>query len=296
MSDRMPRLALLISIWLRFVVGHYIPYAPAIEERQTRVQVFKYYEAFPNMFIDAYCDEAQKSKLQRAWEESKLLANAQTEIVSGYNYDLVHKTWLGEDWNRTGKPLLSPLVNYRTRSIRKNFEQLKQLYNGRIGENQYIYWWCHDPGAGCQSDKRGRTTIASSWVSKDSSVRESYHTVWCGKFFEAETLGDQITRAEHIIGEQVVLDTFDSNSAVAMFRETFHFEILVGSPAIKDFAYHAGETYQLAKKSGTKKAYINADSYAMDALAIYVQQKFQLSSPPLPRWVIEGAKPPDLES
>ncbi|EPE25506.1 Metalloproteases (zincins), catalytic [Glarea lozoyensis ATCC 20868] len=291
----MPRLALLTWIWLSFAVVHSIPYAYAIEERQTWVWFDRYHRAFPNLKIDGHCDNTQVLILQRAWEESKLLAKAQTGNVSGYDYDLVHKTWLGQDWNRTGKPLLAYYINHRTRSIAKNFEQLKRLYDGIIAGTQWIYWWCHDPGAHCQANKKDYSTIAESWIDKSSGIREIYHTVWCPLFFEQETLENQITRTKNNIADQVILDNFELNSAVTMYHETFHYDNLVGYPSIKDTVFYADQCYQLAKVIGTEKAYVNADSYTVDALAIYIQQKFQLSSPPLPRFVIEGTKPPDLK-
>lgn len=50
-------------------------------------------------FIDNSCGDDQKKKILAAWDESRLLVDAQTKTVHGYRYDIPHSQWLGKDWN-----------------------------------------------------------------------------------------------------------------------------------------------------------------------------------------------------
>jgi hypothetical protein len=65
----------------------------------------------------------------------------------------------------------------------------------------------------------------------------------------------------------------------------------VGNPTIRDDKYHAQKCYDLANDHGTRRASRNADSYTLDALAIYVQQHWQTHIPPAPEEWIEDYMP-----
>lgn len=54
-------------------------------------------------------------------------------------------------------------------------------------------------------------------------------------------------------------------------------------PRTGDYAYKAEGCWKLSRDSSTYYAGFNADSYAMDATAIYVQQYYSLDTPPVPR-------------
>lgn len=292
----MSPLALLVTVWLSLAAALNISHPHTVVERQMKQFIFvDYNEAFPNMKIDVSCDDTKKKILKTAWKESKLLAKAQTKHVKGYDYDLVHRTWLGEDWNRTldfGLPNAID-INNRTRSISKAFKRIKLLYAGVMKSNTEILWWCQYPHDRCERDSRGLATIAETWLDKKKGSTDSkHHTVWCEEFFKRETLGEQVARYDQNKPEQHVIDNFEENTAVTMFHETFHFPYLISWPRVKDYTDDSDSAYQMAEVLGTQKAYRNAHSYAMDGLAIYIQQRFQLDSPPAPRWVIEGTQPP----
>lgn len=59
-----------------------------------------------------------------------------------------------------------------------------------------------------------------------------------------------------------------------MLHEIWHLKDLISKPQTKDYVYEAQNCWNLAKDKGTWWATENADSYTMDALAIYVQQHF----------------------
>lgn len=65
------------------------------------------------------------------------------------------------------------------------------------------------------------------------------------------------------------------------------------NPRTGDYAYKAEGCWNLSRDSSTYYAGFNADSYAMDATAIYVQQYYSLDSPPVPRrYLAKGSGDP----
>jgi hypothetical protein len=56
----------------------------------------------PRKFIEDSCDSGQKFRIIKAWDDTKLLAKAQTDLIDGYGYDITHTQWLGKDWNTAG--------------------------------------------------------------------------------------------------------------------------------------------------------------------------------------------------
>lgn len=78
------------------------------------------------------------------------------------------------------------------------------------------------------------------------------------------------------------MEIFQLSRGQIMFRETWHYKNLVSSPRTGDYAYQARSVWDMAKKRGTSWSYVNADSYALDAVAIYVQQYYKSSMSPVP--------------
>jgi hypothetical protein len=56
----------------------------------------------------------------------------------------------------------------------------------------------------------------------------------------------------------------------------------VSSPRTDDYASQAQKVWNLAKDKGTSWSYVNADSYALDGVAIYVQQHYKSSMSSVP--------------
>lgn len=59
-----------------------------------------------------------------------------------------------------------------------------------------------------------------------------------------------------------------------MYHEMFHTTMVTELLAV-DRAYRAEDCWKLAKIDGTEDATTNADSYQLDAMAIYVQQTYK---------------------
>ena len=80
------------------------------------------------------------------------------------------------------------------------------------------------------------------------------------------------------------MENFHLNRGQVMFHETWHYKLLVSDPRAEDYAYQAQPVWDMAKdpKKGTNWAYVNADSYALDGVAIYVQQYYKSSMSPVP--------------
>ncbi|KUJ22302.1 uncharacterized protein LY89DRAFT_293192 [Mollisia scopiformis] len=208
--------------------------------------------------------------------------NAQTTFVPGYNYDIPHTQWLGKDWN--SDIWWGPFEwNYRE-IIANNFGRLRKVFSDDPPSGEYIYWYCWDYANQCAPG-----TVAYSWSTTWISLWRNHYTVFCNIALKFETLSKQIGRAAWSIDQQRIMENFQTNAGQVMFHEIWHYT-MVSQPRTDDYAYRAEEVWDLALKQGTDYSYVNADSYALDAIAIYVQQYFSNSMSPVPRRVY---RPPD---
>lgn len=57
------------------------------------------YKEITKAFMSKSCNETQRKQVLDAWEEARTLADHQTSFEFGFDYDIPHKNWLGEDWN-----------------------------------------------------------------------------------------------------------------------------------------------------------------------------------------------------
>jgi len=158
----------------------------------------------------------------------------------------------------------------------ENFGRLQKVFSNDPPSGEYIYWYCYDYGNECSPG-----TVAYSWSSIYFLWRNHY-TVFCpGLAPKIESLATQINRAAGSVDAQRVMENFQTNAGEVMFHEIWHYT-MVSQPRTEDYAYRAQDTWDLAKNRGTDYAYVNADSYALDAVAIYVQQHFSNSMSPIP--------------
>lgn len=96
------------------------------------------------------------------------------------------------------------------------------------------------------------------------------------------SLYEQLAKYSYEPYQQLVMESFQLNRAQIMFHETMHYKYLVSHPRTSNYAYQAQPVWDLAAEKGTDWAYVNADSYAMDAMAMYVQRYYHTSMPPVP--------------
>lgn len=106
--------------------------------------------------------------------------------------------------------------------------------------------------------------------------------MFCDPFYDRSTLGDQMTEYANDKNQQKVMKNFHLSRGQIMFHETWHYRTLVSSPRTSDYAYQAQPVWDLAKNKGTSWTYVNADSYTLDAVAIYFQQYYKSSMSPVP--------------
>ena len=226
-------------------------------------------------FIEKNCNAGKKLKIREAWKEAKLLADAQTKTVLSYNYDIPHTQWLGKDWNSDGWSFWN--WDYRS-MIAKNMVRSFGIHSDNAPQHDYIYWYCYDYSGECTEGVQ-----AYSW-DEEGLFWSNHYTVFCDPFFDRMSLDDQMKKYANDKHEQKVMENFHLSRAQIMFHETWHYKYLVSDPRAKHYAYQAQKVWNQAKDptKGTNWAYVNADSYALDGVAIYVQQYYKSSMPPVP--------------
>ncbi|KAI4114600.1 MAG: hypothetical protein LQ338_007981 [Usnochroma carphineum] len=157
-----------------------------------------------------------------------------------------------------------------------NFGRLRQLYSDHAQRSEYIYWYCYDYGSTCTEGVQAYSWDSNGWF------WSNHYTVFCDPFYGQPTLDDAIKKNKNNIHEQKIMENFQTNRGQIMFHETWHYKNRVSSPRTGDYAYRAQKAWELARDSGTNYAYVNADSYTLDAVAIYVQQYYKSSMSPVP--------------
>ncbi|TVY87169.1 hypothetical protein LAWI1_G007467, partial [Lachnellula willkommii] len=230
----------------------------------------------PRKFIETKCDAGKKLKITNAWGEANLLAKAQTTFNLGYNYDIPHTQWLGKNWNDESS-WIPWRYDYR-KLIGDNFRRLSQVFSDNAQSGEYIYWYCYDYADECTEGVQ-----AYSWDSI-GTFWSNHYTVFCQPFYDRQNLGDQIAKYANNVQQQKVMENFQLSRGQIMFHEVWHYKDLVSSPRTNDYAYQAQSVWDLAKDKGrgTSWSYVNADSYALDGVAIYVQQHYKSSMSPVP--------------
>ncbi|KAJ5462801.1 hypothetical protein N7475_007745 [Penicillium sp. IBT 31633x] len=93
------------------------------------------------------------------------------------------------------------------------------------------------------------------------------------------------------IDDKVMQNTIDYWKPIrsrTLFHETYHWKKTVSEPKCVDITYVPRAIVKLGVSS-PEDAAINAESYALAAMAIYLQQTFKLASPPKPQSRANGA-------
>ena len=124
----------------------------------------------------------------------------------------------------------------------------------------------------------------------------AHYLVLCPEFFS-----DELTSLAHLVERGrvkpdlvVIINRWWTARAGIIFHETYHWAKTVARPRLnrKPEVYSAKEVYDLARKENTEGAKTNAQSWTLAAIAMFVQQTFNLRFPPVPKEYF----PPDVRS
>lgn len=157
----------------------------------------------------------------------------------------------------------------------QSFSRLAKLLSDNAQSGEYIYWYCYDYSGQCTPGG-----LAYSWDSR-GIFWSNHYTVFCDLSYGRSTMDDLLAKYQDNEYKQKVMEKFHISTGQMMLHEIWHYEELVSSPRTSDDAYQALDVWNLAKDRGTSWAYVNADSHALDAIAIYVQQYFKSSMSPV---------------
>ncbi len=125
-------------------------------------------------------------------------------------------------------------------------------------------------------------------------IWQAHYVVFCEQFFgnELTSLATKVETAQGDIYMQSTIDYWRPIRARTMFHESYHWETTVSVPLTIDFTYDPKEITDLAVND-EEEAVENTESWALAAMAIYLQKTFHLDKPPKPKGTtgtIAGAK------
>jgi len=118
-----------------------------------------------------------------------------------------------------------------------------------------------------------------------------HYVVFCPKtFFNTTKVVSLAKRTEEANGNpelQRVINPWRATRARILFHETYHWEHTVSQPKCipkkgEEEIYTPEEVVQLAKEKNIAESRINAESWTLAAVAMYIQDKWGLSDPPVP--------------
>lgn len=224
------------------------------------------------------CGSFDKNYIAKAFEEARTLALAQTTFRSGYNYDIPHTQWLGSEWNSRGGFFSK---NYRI-ILQDNFGRLERVFREppQTDYQTYIIFYC---GNGASSDCRKNDK--STGFFQESFWGTTKYVYLCDKFFDTWTLEALLTYNKRFPDRQKDIDVFYNFPGRFLFALLYKFKYFVASPTASEYAESPIDVWNLAKNKGTYWAYVNSNSYALDALAIAVQQFYKSPMSPVP-WAV----------
>lgn len=170
----------------------------------------------------------------------------------------------------------------------------------------FIYWYCYDHSGQCDPG-----TFAYTW-NGGWLWWTNHYTVFCSIFQSLFTLEDTIRNAQGDTDKPQIMEEFQTSKGQVMLHETYHYKgcktrsipyditkllnewvlmaytlttrstTAVVDPMTDDYCYRATGCWDLAKDKNTEYTLYTADSFALDAIAIYVQQTLSRAEPPIP--------------
>ncbi|KAK3904903.1 hypothetical protein C8A05DRAFT_31319 [Staphylotrichum tortipilum] len=194
--------------------------------------------------------------------------------------------------------------------MRKNIEREYLIHWGwRIIQppiTAYLYFYCNEKDIPDETkndpawqpmctDKFGDPTDVTAYSWNDlGTIWQAHYVVFCPEFFGSgmSSLATKVETAQGDIYMQSTIDYWRPVRARTMFHESYHWEYTVSEPLAVDYTYNPKEITDLAV-SDQEEAVENAESWALAAMAIFLQKTFHLDKPPKPMGstgTIAGAK------
>lgn len=174
-----------------------------------------------------------------------------------------------------------------------NVERQYKIHFGHFGDapvNTYGYFYCDEskvPGSH-KKDKNGKKSPScdepgvSTYTWDDPGKFWSAHyVVLCPQFFSSR-MSSLLSAVEAADGDPVVqryIDYWKPLRVRSLFHETYHWKNTVSVPRCRDKTYDPRVIINMARLQ-QEDSVINAESWALAALSIYLQQVFHLESPP----------------
>lgn len=267
--------------------------------------------------IDPYldsCSDDQKAKVKEAWTEAGELADAHERWTPPAWYhpgawQAAQSMYLGSD-SRNDKRFLGRGPLKRSSSFTPSFDT--NLPNSKAVNIDrqyaihfiapvltYAYFYCDEQKLPKKKERmlcRGNPHALAYTFNDVGTLWSAHYLVFCPTFFS-----DELTSLAHLvqIGQDRpdladIMDTWLAARARVIFHETYHWAKTVAEPPLKrrPEVYDPKDVYELARVENTKGAETNAESWTQAAMAMFVQQRFKLRFPPVPK---EYA-PPDARS
>ena len=257
--------------------------------------------------IDPYlysCSDDQKAKVKEAWTEAASLASAHAKWkppgwFSSGAYQPAQTMYLGSDsahdtpWFGTGplKRSSASTHSFDTSMSNSKVENIdrQQAIHQSAPLFTYGYFYCDEdklPTKGKKTSECGPSTTAYTFDDL-GTLWSAHYVVFCPKFW-----GDSMSSLAQLVEEgkndstlQGVMNPWRYARARSLFHETYHWGTTVSQPKCnrRPEKYTPKDVVDLAKNGNTKEARLNAESWAQAAMAMYLQQTFNLKSPPVPQ-------------
>ena len=248
------------------------------------------------------CSSSQKQAVQQAWSEAGQMADAHVKwappaFLSGGSYQSAMDMYIGTD-SKNDDPWIG------TGPLKKNILRQQGIHttspDGWSPYWSYAYIYCDESQVPakdgkpkkpqCNSPNNPGKKVMAYTFPDDGSIFgwNAKYVVLCPRFFEDDilSLADQVAAAKKNTGLQKIMDPWRKVKARSLFHETYHWGPAEVSDPIANRVpeiYDAQAVVNLANQENVAGSKTNAESWAQAAMAIYIQQTFSLSNPPVPQ-------------
>ena len=129
-----------------------------------------------------------------------------------------------------------------------------------------------------------RNTTAWTFDERESK-RTTHYVVLCPTFFDNARMASLAQRVEEARNKpdlQTSMEPWRSVRARVLFHETYYWGETVSKPKcdLRPQKHRAQDVVRLAKEQNIATVKLNAESWTLAAMAIYLQETFNLAQPP----------------